>query len=226
VVDLMHLAAVARCQAHARGAPARIQGATTIEFALALILGVLPLVLGILQVAALLAARNTISLATFLAARQGAVVGAEPRAMSRELARGLLPLYVPASHGGVTPAKQVAEAYAKALADVVGLDSLVVHHPTRGDLERYGIMRRGRRVIPNDYIENRSHAVQDANVLTISVVHCQPLVVPLVGPTLAAALRILNGDPRQVPCLAAGRAPIMARASVVMQSDVQGEALR
>ena len=52
--------------------------------------------------------------------------------------------------------------------------------------------RQGRRVIPNDYIEYRPPAVQDANVLTISVVHCQPLVVPLAGPSLAAALRLLD----------------------------------
>jgi hypothetical protein len=204
----------------------RIHGATTIEFSLALILGVLPLVLGILQVAMLLAAHNTVNLATFMAARQGAVAGAEPGAMSRELARGLVPLYVPASRAGVVPADALAEAYAKALADVNTLDSLVVHNPSRSALQRYGISRQGRRVIPNDYIEYRSPAVQDANVLTISVVHCQPLVVPLVGPSLAAALRLLDSDARDGPCLAAGRAPIMARASVVMQTDVQAGALR
>jgi len=208
------------------GAVRRIHGATTIEFSLALILGVLPLVLGILQVAMLLTAHNTLNLATFMAARQGAVAGAEPGAMSRELARGLVPLYVPARRGGVVPGAVLAAAYAAALADVTGLDSLVVHNPSRSALQRYGLSRQGRRVIPNDYIEYRSPAVRDANVLTISVVHCQPLVVPRVGPALAAALRLLDGDSRDGACLAAGRAPIMARASVVMQSDVQGGALR
>ncbi len=202
------------------------RGATIIEFTLALALGVLPMVLGIVQVAMLLAARNTVNLAAFMAARQGAVSGAEPGAMARELARGLVPLYVPASRGGVTAADAVAAAYAAALLDVTTLDSLVVHNPTRSQLTRFGEMRSGRRVIPNDYIEHRTQAVQDANVLTISVVHCQPLVVPLVGPALAEALRFLNLDPRQLPCLAAGRAPILVRASVVMQSDVQGDALR
>jgi hypothetical protein len=133
---------------------------------------------------------------------------------------------VPANRGGVTPAHVVAKAYAEALADVELLDSLVVHNPTRSDLEHYGTVRRGKRVIPNDYIEYRPPAVRDANVLTISVVHCQPLVVPLVGPSLALALQLLNDDPRQAACVGAGRAPILARASVVMQSDVQGGALR
>jgi len=201
-------------------------GATLIEFTLALFFGVLPMVLAIWQVAALLVARNTVNLATFMAARQGAVAGAEPAVMNRELARGLVPLYVRASRGGVTPAHAVAAAYAAALADVSALDSLVVHNPTRSALARFGVLRSGRRVIPNDYIEYRPLPVQEANVLTISVVHCQPLVVPLAGPALSAALQFLNGDPRQRPCLAAGRAPILARASVTMQSDVRAGALR
>ena len=202
------------------------RGATIIEFTLALFFGVLPMVLAIFQIAALLVARNTVNLATFMAARQGAVAGAAPAAMNRELARGLVPLYVRASRGGVTPADAVAEAYVAAFADVSALDSLVVHNPTRSDLARLGVLRSGRRVIPNDYIEYRSFPVQEANVLTISVVHCQPLVVPLAGPALATALRLLNDDPRQLPCLAAGRAPILARASVAMQSDVGEAALR
>jgi hypothetical protein len=204
----------------------RQRGATLIEFTLALFFGALPMVLAILQVAALLVARNTVNLATFMAARQGAVAGASPAAMNRELARGLVPLYVRASRGGVTPADAVAAAYAAAFADVSILDSLVVHNPTRSDLARVGVLRSGRRVIPNDYIEYRPLPVQEANVLTISVVHCQSLVVPLAGPALATALRLLNDDPRQLPCLAAGRAPILARASVAMQSDVEGAALR
>ena len=68
--------------------PTRSAGATLIEFALVLLLGVLPMVLGILQIAALLVARNTVNLATFLAARQGAIANADRGAMRRELARG------------------------------------------------------------------------------------------------------------------------------------------
>jgi uncharacterized membrane protein (UPF0127 family) len=203
------------------------EGATTIEFTLALVLGVLPLVLGVLQVAMLLASQHTVSLATFLAARQGAVAGADRTAMSHELARGLLPLYVRASRDGITRPELLAQAYAAALADVGTLDSLVVHNPTRSDLDRYGRIRDGRRVLPNDYIEFRPPALRNANVLSISVVHCQPLIVPLAGPALATTLQLLGGGgPRQETCLAAGRAPLLARASVVMQSDLRAEALR
>jgi hypothetical protein len=202
------------------------RGATLIEFALALILGVLPIVISILQTAALLVAKNELNLATFLAAREGAVAGAEPATMQRSLARALVPLYVRAERSGVASPAAVALAYGNALADVTALDSLRVLNPTRKDMDRVGVMRAGERVIPNDSIEFRTRAVQDANVLTIEVTHCQSVVVPLAGPALVAALRLLDTDPRHQRCLLAGRAPIAARASIVMQSDVHAAALR
>jgi hypothetical protein len=206
--------------------PAALRGATLVEFALVLVLGLLPLLLGILQIAQLLVAANVVDLATFMATRQGAVNGADPASMRRELARGLVPLYARAARDGLATGDSVASAYALALLDVDTLDTLRVEHPTRADLDRYGEQRAGRRVIPNDAIEFRPTAVQDVNVLTVAVIHCHPLVVPLAGPALAAALFLLDADPRHRFCLSAGRAPILARASLVMQSDVQGEALQ
>lgn len=202
------------------------RGATLIEFALALILGVLPVVMSILQMAALLVAKNEVNLATFLAARDGAVGGAEPATMQRSLARALLPLYVRAEPGGVASPASVALAYGNAFADVTALDDLRVLSPTRNDADRLGVTRGGQRVIPNDSIEFRPREVQDANVLTIEVVHCQQAIVPLAGPALLAALRLLDTEPRHQRCLVAGRAPLAARASIVMQSDVHVAALR
>ncbi|MDE2250265.1 MAG: pilus assembly protein [Gammaproteobacteria bacterium] len=202
------------------------RGATLVEFALVLTLGVLPLVLGILQVAALLVAKNELNLAAYMAARQGAVSGADPDAMRRELARSMVAMYVRVARAGAVPAADVAVAYAAAMADVTALDTLAVLSPTRAVLDRVGINRGGRRVIPNDSIEFRAAAVQAANVLTIEVTHCQPLVVPLAGPALALALAVLDADPRHRRCVAFGRAPIAARASLVMQSDVHADALR
>jgi hypothetical protein len=198
----------------------RTGGATLIEFTLVLLLGVLPLVLAILQIAALLVASNTVNLATFLAARQGAVAHAAADAMRRELARGLLPLYVPAARGGHSPPALVARSYASALRDVFVLDELRIEAPTRAQASRLVQMRDGVRVIPNDALEYRGRLVQEANVLTIVVTHCQPLVVPFVGPALAATLAVFDAEVAHQRCYALGRAPLRARASLVMQSDV------
>ncbi len=198
----------------------RTGGATLIEFTLVLLLGVLPLVLAILQIAALLVARNTVNLATFLAARQGAVAHAADDAMRRELARGLLPLYVPAARGGRSPPALVARSYASALRDVFVLDALRIETPTRAQASRLVQVRAGVRVIPNDALEYRGRLVQEANVLSIVVMHCQPLVVPFIGPALAAMLTAFDAQVDHQRCYALGRVPLRAHASVVMQSDV------
>jgi len=203
-----------------RCCPARGAGATLIEFALVLLLGVLPMVLGILQIAALLVARNTVNLATFLAARQGAIANADRGAMRRELARGLLPLYVPAARDGQVPAPVALRAYASALEDVLLLDELQIAAPTGAQVEGLTQVRAGRSVIPNDALEYRDRRTQEANVLTLVVTHCHPLVVPFVGSALAELLTAIDGDAIDQRCYARGRAPLRARASVVMQSDL------
>jgi len=197
----------------------RTGGATLIEFTLVLLLGVLPLVLAILQIAALLVARNTVNLATFLAVRQGAVAHAELDAMRRELARGLLPLYVPAARGGRSPPPLVARSYATAWRDVLVLDELRIETPTRAQAARLAQVRDGVQVIPNDALEYRDSPTQEANVLTIVVTHCQPLVVPFIGPALAELLAAFDDEAVHQRCYVTGRAPLRSRASIVMQSD-------
>lgn len=197
-----------------------------IEFALVAILGLLPLVLGILQVAALLVAHDLLSLATFQATRAGTLAGADPAAMQAALARGLLPLYVPVAHGGQVPATQALAGYGRALAEVHALDSVDVLEPTRAGVGGLLEARGTRQVLPNSAIESRSPAVQAASVLTVSVMHCQPLVVPLVGPALSELLILSSGlgpgevEGAEARCRAAGRVPLRARASLVMQSDL------
>jgi hypothetical protein len=198
------------------------RGATLVEFSLALLLGVLPLALGLLQLVALLGAANTLNLATFMAARSGSVTGGDMQAMRRELARGLLPLYVPASRGGQVSPPATLAGYAMALRDVTALDSLSVDAPTAAQVRALGVVRGGVRVIPNESLPFRSAELQRANFLAISVIHCQPLVVPLAGAALAATLRLMDHDPRHAACIAAGRAPLLARAAVEMQSDFRG----
>jgi hypothetical protein len=197
----------------------RAAGATLIEFTLVLLLGALPMVLAIVQVAALLIAHNTVNLATFLAARQGALTNADPGAMRRELARGLLPLYVPAARDGRVAANVALRAYATALGEVMLFDELRIESPTRRQAARLVQVRAGVPVIPNDALEFRGPLAQDANVLGIAVTHCHPLVVPLVGSALAQLLSALDGDALHQRCYALGRAPLRAHAAVAMQSD-------
>lgn len=203
----------------------RSRGATLIEFALVLLFGALPMVLAILQVAALLVAHNTVNLATFLAARQGAVAHADPETMRRELARGLLPLYVPAARDGVVPPQVALRGYASALHDVLLLDELQVIAPTRAQVEGLTRLRAGRTVIPNDALEYRDRRTQEANLLSIVVIHCQPLLVPFVGSALAQLLATLDADSVHQRCYALGRAPLRAHASMVMQSDLWVDSL-
>lgn len=162
------------------------RGATMLEFVLALLLGVLPILLGLLQLALLLGAANVAQLATAMAARAASLGDGDPQVMRQELARALLPEYVRSSHDGtVSPAAALA-GFGAALADVTGLDSISVQ--------------------------------QRADVLALEVVHCQALVVPLAGATLAAMLREFDHDPRHATCIAAGRAPLLARAVIEMQT--------
>jgi len=201
-------------------APPAAQGATLIEFALVLVLGVLPMVLGILQTTALVVAHNAVNLAAFMAARQGAVSNADAAAMRREFARGLLPLYAPAARSGLLTAPQAARAYATALGEVLSADELRIAAPGRRQVAGLAQLRRGQWVIPNDSLEYRGRLVRDANVLAIVVTHCQPLVVPIVGAALAALLADMDPDPVHQRCYALGRAPLRARAMTVMQSDI------
>jgi len=201
---------------------ARQRGVAMIEFALVAILGLLPLVLGILQVAALLVAHDLLSLAAFQATRAGSLRGADPAVMQAALARGLLPLYVPVARDGRVPAAQALAGYGRALLEVRTLDALEVLEPTRAGVRGLLEARGSRQVLPNAAIESRSPALQAASVLTVSVMHCQPLVVPLVGPALSELILLTSGlgTGAEARCRAAGRLPMRARASLVMQSDL------
>ena len=205
----------------------RQRGVAMIEFALVAILGLLPLVLGILQVSALLVAHDLLSLATFQAARAGSLRGADPGAMQAALARGLLPLYVPVARDGRVPAAQALAGYGRALLEVRTLDALDVLEPTRSGLRGLLEARGARQVLPNSAIESRPPASQAASVLTVSATHCQPLVVPLVGPALSELLLLTSspGTGAEARCRAAGRVPLRARASLVLQSDLPVENL-
>lgn len=190
-----------------------------------MVLGLLPLVLGILQVAHLLVAHDVLTLATFQAAREGSMQGGDLGAMRSSLARGLLPLYVPVARDGRVSQADALKGYALARGEVTTLDRLTIARPTRSALRGLTLRRGGAEVVPNEAFESRSAALQVANVITLEATHCQRLVVPFVGPALASALALLELGGRDAACYAAGRVPLKARATLLMQSDLKLENL-
>ena len=93
--------------------------------------------------------------------------------------------------------------------------------PSRDAVRGLTIRRAGVEVVPNEALESRAPALQAANLMTLEVTHCQPLVVPVVGPALAQLLLVLEAGGADAPCLALGRAPLRARATLVMQTDLK-----
>ena len=86
------------------------------------------------------------------------------------------------------------------------------------------------RALPNSGLEQRSAAVgssgvnvQDANLLKVYAVYGAPMIVPLVGPLISEALSA-SGDfePFERQLLARNRLPIIASATVHMQSRLIG----
>jgi Flp pilus assembly protein TadG len=207
----------------------RARGAATVEFHIVALLAVLPLCLGIVQMALLMVENHHIDHAAFMAARQGAVTQGDPGAMRRAFASAVTPLLVsaasPVNRSNVVA--RVAEAYARAAADVALHARLRVVSPSADAQADFAITREGRRVIPNDALAYRSmsagsrsgQSIQEANLLRLEVRYCRPLVVPLVSTLLLATLRSVDTDAWNQRCYAAGRVPIRSEGIAPMQSD-------
>lgn len=203
------------------------RGAAALELVLVLSLGLLPLALGILQIALALQAHHTLNLATFMAARAGSVAGADAQTMRRRLAATLVPLYIPSDRDPLRERTAVLVAQGQALADLTVFGELRVLRPTRAMLEDFGVQRAGRRVLPNDALQVRPTtggarsgvSLQQANVLEIRATWCMPLLVPLVGSALVELLRWLDTEPLHQRCYADQRLPLVSRATVPMHSD-------
>lgn len=207
----------------------RQRGAAAVEFHIVALLALLPLCMGMLQMALLLIANHQVDFAVFAAARAGATGGAEPRIVQRALAEALVPLFV-SSGGGVDRAnlaQRVLEARVESLAEVAAFARIQLLAPAADAQADFSIERAGRRVIPNDSLQHRPMQVgrrsgitlQEANVLTISVTYCQPLIVPFARQLLVGVLRRLDPEPWNQRCYLSGRLPLSSRGVAPMQSD-------
>lgn len=210
---------------------ASARGAALLEFHLAAALVLLPLLLGILQIALLGSAFHVLGFATAEAARAGSVGHARTEAMVSALAAGLVGLHVNLSRVGAgSSTASTAELAAGRLAseaEVRAYGEIERLSPTNADFQDFARTREGRTGIPNDSLEYRSaaagarsgHSIQAANWLHIRVRYCHVLVVPFIDRLLPAILRRLDDDPGNQRCYVAGRVPLRAVGSAPMQSE-------
>lgn len=166
-------------------------------------------ILGALQLGLLYRAKSALNLATFQAARVGAMHYGRESEMLSELANGLTALYAKDTSwnelmDGRDRARAVVQTYARLR---------VINPPAQFHAQR----------ISNDRLRYQTGvqaglSVQDLNLLKIQVVYCHPLQVPLVATTLQTLLA-----PRftglELDCLKAQRMPLTSSAVVRMQTD-------
>jgi hypothetical protein len=206
-----------------------MHGAALVEFQLAALLVMLPLLLGIVQMALLVCGYHVLSYASAEAARAGSVEHARTAAMMAALSDGLLPLHVDLTSvtaaGG--PLELVAAARARSVADTLLHAAIERITPSDADFSDHGRTVAGQRSIPNDALEHRSTApgraggrsLQQANLLRIRVRYCHALVVPLIDRLLLELLRRVDADPAHRRCYATGRVPLRVASSAPMQSE-------
>lgn len=212
------------------------RGAALVEFTIVALLALLPLALGVLQVALLYVGKHTLNHATFVAARAGAVGNADRGTIQRYLARGLAPLHA----GGrvdITPQnvlREGARAYALAYAEVLRPDRtrLRILNPTTASFADHGRVRDGRLEIPLSVGTEPAapgprsgQSRYDATLLRLRVDYCHPLVVPLVNRVIVATVRRFDPDPFAQVCNAAGRVAVTAHALVQMHSPPRRAAM-
>jgi Flp pilus assembly protein TadG len=208
----------------------RERGSAMIEFAV-----VGPLIamlgLGLLQYGMLFFAKNQINYATFMAGRAGSVGHADLGGVRQAYVRALAPMY-----GGGETLAEVAEAAAKAGADVADNLRIELLNPTKEGFNDWNdpalqalLKTGGRRVIPNSALATRGlkigsssgQSLQDANLLKIKITHGYLPKVPFVSKFYITYLKWLDPhtDAFYSKLVDAGRIPVVTHVTVEMQSD-------
>lgn len=198
---------------------ASTMGAAAIEFLVAVAIMLLPLLGALFELAQLGISRQVLQVAAFDAARAAAVVQGDRDVFTRELARGVVPLF------GLN-ADSSATAYGRALVELrrPDLTRIEIQSPTRAAFEDFAVQIADDRVLPNAgtaLIRQRGArsggTLAQANELIIRVRHCRRLVVPLLDRLLVAAWGAF-ATPESQLCLQQRRVPIAVWAMTVMQS--------
>ncbi len=204
----------------------RIRGATTVELVYMLPVFFI-LTFAVIEAAFVFRMRSTLNVASFHAARTGAVQNAMLAPIERKLAEGMMPLYMK----GSTDQAAYANALALSLRQLTTLKAarppVVIISPTRSTFDAFSETRRiavqgettirDRRAIPNDNLmyrdprlkqvtmdgQQRPMNVQDANILKISTYWCYRLKTPALDRTvnrIVSGLFGVSGSPEQTAC--------------------------
>lgn len=183
------------------------------------------LILAVIQAVLLYRMKSTLDYAALMAARAGAVSGADHRQMRIALNKGMMPLF---AHK--TGQLELERAYGEATWKLLPFTHITVINPTRAAWNNFKERQfDGQYALPNDTLAYRSTAigssgvnVQDANILKIKVVYDAPLDVPFVGWVLSGRSRLLKRDTFETSPLQplTNRLPIETYAIVRMQSPI------
>ncbi len=209
---------------------ARQRGAALIEFA---VVGPVLTLLGlaVLQYGLLFFAKNGFNHAAFMAARAGAVANASLSSVQQAYVRALVPVY-----GGGRDGAELADAFARAQADVAANVRIELLNPTKESFDDWNdpalqrTLGQGRRVIPNanlafkDPAEIKAHSgqnIHDANLIKLRITQGYQPAVPLVRQIYSRYLKWLDPgtDAFHTQLVEAGRIPVVTHVTLQMQSD-------
>lgn len=207
----------------------RSRGAAMVEFHVVALLAVLPVCLGMIQLALLLEENHYIDHAAYHGTRMAAMANGDLGVARRAFAQAALALNVDAStpvHAGNAVAR-AGGAYAATLADLTRFARFRVVSPDGAAQDEFSLERNGQRVIPNDSLQYRSAAagrrsgisIQEANILRIEVTYCRPLIVPFARQLLLGAVRLIDRDTFSQYCYSQQRIPVRSLGTSPMQSD-------
>jgi outer membrane protein OmpA-like peptidoglycan-associated protein len=210
------------------GSRRRQRGSAMIEFA---VVGPVLTLLGttILQYSLLFNAKNVVNHASFMAARAGSMAHADLGTVTDAYTRALIPLY-----GGGRNAAELAEAFGKATADLVGNARIELLNPTKESFDDWNDAdlqaKYGKRAIPNGALASRDPSevrgasgqnIHDANLIKLKITHGYELKVPLAGTMMQFMMKW--GDTGKDPFVTAlydsRRIPIVTHVTLQMQSD-------
>lgn len=206
----------------------RQRGSAMIEFA---IVGPLITLIGttVLQYSLMFNAKNMVNHASFMAARAGSTANAKLGTIENAYARALIPLY-----GGGRDTAELAQAYAKTQADLVGNVKFELINPTKESFDDWGDnslkQKYGARAIPNgslafknpsDVKGNSGQSIQDANLVKLKISHGYELKVPLAGSMIQFMMKWMDGkkDPFTTRLYENRRIPLVSHVTLQMQSD-------